>query len=107
MLGWMTTCLKWEVKIDSKHTLKLLGTVIGQMLDKIGLGQNLDKVWTSNLVTWPHYEIDNTWTKTGHFIVQDLSNTKIFGQVYFSLTIFGQMTTKSWTLNCPRFVQYQ
>ena len=47
----MTTCLKWEVKIDSKHTLKLLGTVIGQMLDKIGLGQNLDKVWTSNLVT--------------------------------------------------------
>ena len=29
----------------------VLGTVIGQMLDKIGLGQNLDKVWTSNLVT--------------------------------------------------------
>ena len=68
MLGWMTTCLKWEVKIDSKHTLKLLGTVIGQMLDKIGLGQNLDKVWTSNLVTWPHYEIDKTWTKYGHFL---------------------------------------
>ena len=60
-------------------------TNVGQKLD-------WDKVWTSNLVTWPHYEIDNTWTKTGHFIVQGLSNTKIFGQVYFSLTIFGQMT---------------
>ena len=73
----------WPATTDKN----VLGTVIGQILDKI-----LTKVWTSNLVTWPQYKIDNTWTKTGHFIVQDLSNTKIFGQVYFSLTIFGQMT---------------
>ena len=59
---------------------------------KIGRGQNLDKGWTSNFITCPLYKIDKTLTKTGHLIVQGLSNTNNIGQGGIYLTILGQIT---------------